>query len=130
KSRGELITKADLYVGAQSHASLQLGHMAKRIIPRFEWEDLILPADQLEQLRELTARARYGYVVNDDWGFGGKIANSMGISALFVGESGTGKTLAAEVMAKELGLVLYKIDLSSVVSKYIGETEKNLNTIL
>lgn len=129
RSRGEYINRADLYSGAQSHASLQLGHMAQRIAPRFEWSDLILPPDQLEQLHELTARARFGHVVNDQWGFGGKIANSMGISALFAGESGTGKTLAAEVLARELGLVLYRIDLSAVVSKYIGETEKNLNTI-
>lgn len=129
QSRGEAVQKADLYAGAQAHANIQLGHLAKRIIPRFGWDDLILPPEQLQQLHEMSARLRYTHVVQDEWGFGEAIANSAGISALFAGESGTGKTLSAEVLANDLGLVLYKIDLSAVVSKYIGETEKNLNTI-
>lgn len=117
----------DIYMGAQAHASLSLGHLASRITPKASWGDLILPPDPLAQLRELSDRLRYNFIVREQWGFGTRTAR--GISALFAGDSGTGKTLAAEVVAKELGLVLYKIDLSAVVSKYIGETEKNLNVI-
>ena len=129
QSRGELVQKADLYAGAQAHANLQLGSLARRIVPRFGWDDLILPPEQMTQLREMSARLRFSHVVQDEWGFGEAMPNSSGISALFAGDSGTGKTLSAEVIAKDLGLVMYKIDLSAVVSKYIGETEKNLNTI-
>ncbi len=117
----------DLYAGAQAHASLSLGHLASRITPRAGWDELVLPPDPLTQLRELCDRLRFSFIVREQWGFGARTAR--GISALFAGESGTGKTLAAEVVAQELGLVLYKIDLSAVVSKYIGETEKNLNVI-
>lgn len=129
KSRSETAGATDLYAGAQAHAGLRLGHLAKRIVPRYNWNDLILPSEPLEQLHEMTAWARYAHVVNDDWGFGHKVGNVQGVSALFAGESGTGKTLSAQVIAKELGLVLYRIDLSAVVSKYIGETEKNLSVI-
>lgn len=117
----------DIYAGAQAHASLSLGHLAARINPRAGWKELILPPDPLLQLRELCDRLRYSFIVREQWGFGKRTAR--GISALFAGDSGTGKTLAAEVVAHELGLVLYKIELSAVVSKYIGETEKNLNVI-
>lgn len=128
-SRGERMNKADLYAGAQAHSTLKLANLATRIVPRYGWENLVLPPDQLTQLRELTQRVLYSHIVHDKWGFGGKIARTRGVSTLFAGESGTGKTLAAEVIARDLGLVLYKIDLSAVVSKYIGETEKNLNVI-
>jgi len=128
-SRGKTMDISDLYSGAQAHASLKLGQLAKKIEPRYEWQDLILPPEQLKQLHEITDRARFSYVVQEQWGFGEKVAPVAGVSALFAGESGTGKTLAAEVIAKNLGLVLYKIDLSAVVSKYIGETEKNLSII-
>ncbi|MBK9745610.1 MAG: ATP-binding protein [Chloroflexi bacterium] len=106
---------------------MQLGHLATRITPRKGWNDLILPPDQLSQLHEICDRMQYAQIVNEEWGFGSRA--SKGISALFSGDSGTGKTLAAEVIAHELGLPLYKIDLSAVVSKYIGETEKNLSAI-
>ena len=129
QSRGEKVNAADLYAGAQAHASLRLGHLARRVVPRCGWDDLILPPDQLAQLGELTAWARYAHIVNDEWGFGAKIAHGRGVSALFAGESGTGKTLAAGVIANDLGLAMYRIDLSAVVSKYIGETEKNLGVI-
>lgn len=128
-SRDETVSATDLYSGAQAHAGVKLGSLARRIVPRFEWNDLILPPDRLEQLHEICIRARYTHVVQETWGFGHKVSPFAGISALFAGDSGTGKTMAAEVIARELGLVLYKIDLSSVVSKYIGETEKNLSTI-
>lgn len=128
-SRGEQINGDDLVTAAQSHSSIRLGHLARRITPRARWHDLILPPDRVEQLREICARARYSHIVEDEWGFGKKVANALGVSALFAGESGTGKTLAAEVIAHELGLPVYKVDLSAVVSKYIGETEKNLAVI-
>jgi len=106
------------------------GHLdgvAVRIRPRRSWDDLILPADESSQLRELAARHRGREIVYGRWQF--SPAPSTGVVALFAGPSGTGKTLAAEVVAGELGLDLYKVDLSAVVSKYIGETEKNLERI-
>ncbi|RPJ86196.1 MAG: ATP-binding protein, partial [Acidobacteria bacterium] len=99
------------------------------IKPVFGWEDIILPKDQMQQLRELAHHVRREQVVMGDWGFAAKLPRGRGLTTLFSGPSGTGKTMAAEVLAKELGLDLFKIDLSGVVSKYIGETEKNLNRI-
>ncbi len=104
-----------------------LDALAVRIRPRRGWPDLVLPADHSARLRELAARYRGRDVVYQRWGF--TPLPSTGVVALFSGPSGTGKTLAAEVIAGELGLDLYKVDLSSVVSKYIGETEKNLERI-
>jgi hypothetical protein len=104
-----------------------LDALAVRIRPRRGWPDLVLPPDQTAQLRELAARYRGRDTVYEQWGF--PPLPSTGTVALFSGPSGTGKTLAAEVVAGELGLDLYKVDLSSVVSKYIGETEKNLERI-
>jgi hypothetical protein len=106
------------------------GHLeglAVRVRPRRGWDDLILPTDDARQLQELAARHRGRGIVYDQWRF--PPLPSTGIVALFAGPSGTGKTLAAEVVAGELGLDLYKVDLSAVVSKYIGETEKNLERI-
>ncbi|MEO3815974.1 ATP-binding protein [Plantactinospora sp. B24E8] len=104
-----------------------LERLAVRIRPRRGWDDLVLPGDDLRQLRELAARHRRRGRVYGDWRF--PPLPSTGVVALFSGASGTGKTLAAEVVAGDLGLDLYKVDLSSVVSKYIGETEKNLERI-
>jgi hypothetical protein len=106
------------------------GHLdgvAVRIRPRRGWDDLILPDDEAAQLRELAARHRGREKVYGSWQF--SPLPSVGVVALFAGPSGTGKTLAAEVVAGDLGLDLYKVDLSAVVSKYIGETEKNLERI-
>ncbi|MFF5287941.1 ATP-binding protein [Paractinoplanes globisporus] len=106
------------------------GHLdgvAVRIRPRRTWDDLILPAEESTQLGELASRHRERDTVYGQWHF--RSAPSTGVVALFAGPSGTGKTLAAEVVAGELGLDLYKVDLSAVVSKYIGETEKNLERI-
>ncbi|WP_239160128.1 ATP-binding protein [Virgisporangium ochraceum] len=106
------------------------GHLdgvAVRIRPRRGWDDLVLPPDDVRQLRELAVRHRRRDVVYGRWGF--PPLPSTGVVALFAGPSGTGKTLAAEVVAGVLGLDLYKVDLSAVVSKYIGETEKNLERI-
>ena len=128
-SRGDSVTLSDLYAAAQAHSTLRLGRLAKQITPRHTWDDLILPPDRLEQLRELRSRAEHAYTVQDEWGFGRKIAPRPRISALFAGESGTGKTMAAEVIAHDRGLPVYRIALSAVVSKSIGETEKNLSII-
>lgn len=128
-SNGHEVGYDDLIAGAQAHASLRLGQLAGRIIPRYEWDDLILPPDPLNQLREIVDRSLYAYRVMQEWGFGKKVSPVARVSALFAGESGTGKTMAAEVIAHTLGLVLYRVDLSAVVSKYIGETEKNLSAI-
>lgn len=128
-TRGETIQPSDLIAGAQAQSALRLGQYAKRILPRYTWDDLILPPEQLSQLHEMEARARHAHTVLETWGYARKVKPVAGVSALFAGESGTGKTLSAEVIARGLGLVLYKIDLSAVVSKYIGETEKNLSSI-
>jgi len=106
-----------------------LDALAERIEPRAGWDDLVLPAVQKETLRSLATQVRQRTRVYEDWGFAGKSARGLGIGALFSGPSGTGKTMAAEVLAGELELDLYRVDLSAVVNKYIGETEKNLSRI-
>ena len=106
-----------------------LEDLAQRIEPKADWHDLVLPEAQLQLLREVAVHVRRRTTVYETWGFGAGGVRGLGISALFAGVSGTGKTLAAEVLAHELRLDLYRIDLSSVVSKYIGETEKNLRRV-
>ena len=106
-----------------------LGPLAQRIVTRAGWADLVVPAAQHHMLQQIVVHARHRLTVLHDWGFAGKSARGLGLAVLFSGESGTGKTLAAEVLAHELGLTLYRIDLSAVVSKYIGETEKNLRRV-
>lgn len=105
------------------------GALAQRIEPRATWEDLVLPEGQRELLREIERHVRHRATVLDDWGFASRSDRGLGVTALFAGESGTGKTMAAEVLAGSLGLDLYRIDLSALVSKYIGETEKHLSTV-
>jgi hypothetical protein len=107
----------------------RLEDLAERIHPMATWDDLVLANAQKQILRQLAAQARYRMTVYESWGFAEKGRRGLGISALFSGASGTGKTLAAEVLARELELDLYRIDLSGVVSKYIGETEKNLKQV-
>jgi AAA+ superfamily predicted ATPase len=119
-------TLEDLYSASRAQSNRKLTDLAVKIMPRFSWEHIVLPSDRIRQLHEMCDQLRYAVRVYEEWGFGGRIANSRGLSALFAGQSGTGKTMAAEIIAKELGLELYKIDLAGVVSKYIGETEKNL----
>ncbi len=106
-----------------------LGPLAQRIVARAGWADLVVPEAQRRMLQQVVVHTRHRLTVLHDWGFAGKGARGLGLAALFSGESGTGKTLAAEVLAHELGLTLYRIDLSAVVSKYIGETEKNLRRV-
>jgi ATPase family associated with various cellular activities (AAA) len=107
----------------------RLDDLAQRIEPAASWDDLILPEAQKNILRQIAAHARHRLTVYQHWGFATKGARGLGISALFAGESGTGKTMAAEVLASQLHLDLYRIDLASVVSKYIGDTEKNLRRV-
>ena len=121
------VGRPELFAAARARCGRILSDHARRIEPRFDWSDVVLPDDALSQLRELCAQAAYRHVVHEDWGFDAKLGK--GVTALFSGASGTGKTMAAEVLAHELGLDLYAIDLSQLVSKYIGETEKNLHRI-
>jgi len=113
----------------RQQARLRLGDLAQRIEPHATWDDLILPPVQKNLLREITVHLRYRAHVFETWGFAGKSARGTGMSALFAGPSGTGKTTAAEVIARETRLDLYRVDLSGVVSKYIGETELNLRRV-
>jgi len=107
----------------------RLDDLAQRIEPMANWDDLVLPDAQRTTLKQIAAHVRQRLKVYQEWGLATKSARGLGISALFTGDSGTGKTMAAEVLAQELHLDLYRIDLSSVVSKYIGETEKNLKRV-
>jgi hypothetical protein len=107
----------------------RLDDLAQRIEATATWHDLVLPEQQIAVLRQVAAHARHRLKVYEHWGFAAKCARGLGISVLFSGESGTGKTLAAEVLANDLRLDLYRIDLSAMVSKYIGETEKNLRRV-
>jgi hypothetical protein len=107
----------------------RLEDLAQRIAPVAGWNDLVLPDTQMRVLRQLASQVRQRMTVYEKWGFSAQGRRGLGVSALFAGESGTGKTLAAEVLARDLGLDLYRIDLSAVVNKYIGETEKNLRQV-
>ncbi|MBX7432787.1 ATP-binding protein [Mycobacterium sp. Y57] len=122
-------TAGDLRRGARSQNAAGLEQLARRIEPAVSWHDLVLPDKALTQLRELTVRARNREVVLSDWRMRPGGGRGTGVTALFAGDSGTGKTMAAEVIAGELGLDLYTVNLATVVDKYIGETEKNLERI-
>lgn len=122
-------TLPELFRAARAQAGPGLAAMAQKIEPRYTWDDLILPDDAIAQLRELCGRVNAREQVLAGWGFGRKLSLGQGTNALFAGPSGTGKTMAAEVIATDLGLDLFRIELAGVVSKYIGETEKNLDSI-
>ncbi len=119
----------DLFRAARFHSGHHLAELAHKIEPRYRWDDLVLPETQMEMLREMVNMVQSRPLVLDEWGLGRKLTAGMGVSALFSGPPGTGKTLAAQIMANQLGIDLYRIDLSTVVSKYVGETEKNLERI-
>jgi SpoVK/Ycf46/Vps4 family AAA+-type ATPase len=123
-------TSADkLWSACRSLSRPRLENLAQRLEPVADWDDLVLPDLQMQTLRQLASQVRHRMKVYESWGFSGTGRRGLGVSALFTGESGTGKTMAAEVLAFHLRLDLYRIDLSSVVSKYIGETEKNLRQV-
>ena len=127
--QGGELPPAALWQTCRSLARPRLENLACRIVPRARWDDLVLPVHLKQTLRQLVSQARQRMLVYETWGFAGQGGRGLGISALFAGDSGTGKTMAAEVLAGELGLDLYRIDLSSVVSKYIGETEMNIKQV-
>lgn len=124
----------DLPALIRSRAAEGLEGLAQRIEPQADWDDLVLPPAQMQQLRQLAASRRHGARVLDDWGFRAKSARGLALTALFSGASGTGKTMAAEILARALcdddgALALYRVDLAALTSKYIGETQKNIGRI-
>jgi len=123
------LSRDDLDRVCRAQANDRLSQLARKITPLYTWDDIVLPPERLAQLQEICIHVRQHRRVFEGWGFSGKIARGKGVSVLLLGPSGSGKTMASEILARELGLELYKIDLSSVVSKYIGETEKNLARI-
>jgi len=120
---------AELFAAARAQSGHDLTQLARKVEPKYRLEDIILPDEQKTHLREICDRAQHQTKVLSDWGFDNHFSMGKGINALFTGVPGTGKTMAAEAIARELELDLYKIDLSQIVSKYIGETEKNLDRI-
>ncbi len=127
---GEQVVDAhDLNWAARARSSHALQTLAQKVEPKYHWADIVLPGAVLRQVHEVYNAVKYRHVVYGAWGFEQKLALGKGLNSLFSGPSGVGKTMAADILAHELGLDLYKIDLSTVVSKYIGETEKNLSAI-
>ncbi|AFY37914.1 AAA ATPase central domain protein [[Leptolyngbya] sp. PCC 7376] len=127
------VSNPDIFQELCSAARLQSGHslitLAKKIEPQYSWDDVVLPSEILAQLQGICKEAEYRYVVHEQWGFADKLSLGKGLNVLFAGSPGTGKTMTAEAIANHLQLDLYKIDLSQIISKYIGETEKNLSKI-
>lgn len=123
------VTLVDLHAACRLQSNRKLETLARKIVPHYSWNDIVLPIDRVQQLREICNQVKYRTRVYGEWGFDCKLSLGKGLNVLFAGPSGTGKTMAAEIMAGELAQDLYKIDLSTVVSKYIGETEKNLARI-
>ncbi|WP_314221907.1 ATP-binding protein [Streptomyces zaehneri] len=126
---GGPLTADHVRLAARQQSASGLERHARRIRPDVGWQDLVLPERPLTQLRELALRARHRDRVLGDWRLSAGGGRGRGVLGLFAGESGTGKTLSAEVVAAELGLDLYVVQLSSIVDKYVGETEKNLERI-
>ncbi len=125
----EKVPAAYLYQACQQKISHKLGERASRVNAAYTWDDLVLEEGPKELLRQACGQISCRGKVYEEWGFADKIAYGRGVSLLFAGPPGTGKTMAAQVLAKELNLELYKVDLSGVLSKYIGETQKNLREI-
>jgi ATPase family associated with various cellular activities (AAA) len=126
---GGSITADDLRRGVRSQNAAGLERLSRRIEPEVGWDDLVLAPSVLRALREVTARARHRDTVLTQWKMRRGGGRGRGITALFAGDSGTGKTMSAEVIAADLGLDLYTVNLATVVDKYVGETEKNLERI-
>ncbi|MDH3278467.1 MAG: AAA family ATPase [Nitrosopumilus sp.] len=119
----------ELFNGCYMQCNEKLQTLAKKVTIKYSIDDIILPNEKRSQLRDIIAYVKNRNKVYFDWGFANKLSSTDGLNILFSGESGTGKTMTASIIARELNLNIYKIDLSSVVSKYIGETEKNLDRI-
>jgi ATPases of the AAA+ class len=123
------IRMADFEAACRAQSSQKLASLTRHVNPKYTWDDIVLPENVLAQLREICQCVSHRYRVLGEWGFGRRLSLGKGVNALFAGPSGTGKTMGTEIIANELGMDLYKIDLSGVISKYIGETEKNLDRI-
>jgi len=123
------LTLEDLAIASRGQSNQKLATLAVKTESFYGWDDLILEQDKKTTLINICNQVKYGHQVFDLWGFGAKLSHGKGLSVLFTGTPGTGKTMAASVIARELELDMYKIDLSRVVSKFIGETEKNLARI-
>ena len=123
------ISGRDLWDACRDRTGSVLDGLARRLEPAYTWDDIVVGDDVLEQLREVADQVEQRGRVYEEWGFGAGLGRGRGITALFAGPSGTGKTMAAEILARHLRLELHRIDLAGVVSKYIGETEKNLRRV-
>jgi SpoVK/Ycf46/Vps4 family AAA+-type ATPase len=117
-----------LVTAGQAVAGTAMGGLARRLEAGWDWDDLVLPAEDIATLRSIAAYLRHRETVLDGWGFGG-LGSGDGLTVMFCGQSGTGKTMAAQVIANDLGLEAFHVDVSAIVSKYIGETEKNLERL-
>jgi hypothetical protein len=122
-------SRADLFAGARAQSGRWLSNLAIRINPLYDWDDIVLPPDTLLQLREISQRVAHRPRVFEEWGFDRKISYGKGVNVLFAGGSGCGKTMSAEILAHDLGLQLLKVDLSGVVSKWLGETELHIRRL-
>jgi SpoVK/Ycf46/Vps4 family AAA+-type ATPase len=125
----EGVGDSDLWDAGRDQAAWSLDDLAQRLTPTAHWDDIVLPEDVLAQLREIAAQVANRAQVYDRWGFSRQLGRGRGITALFGGPSGTGKTMAAEILASELELDLYRVDLAGLMDKYVGETEKNLRAV-
>jgi SpoVK/Ycf46/Vps4 family AAA+-type ATPase len=124
-----VVNPGDLWNVCRSFSRPRLEDLAQRLVPGAGWDDIVLPEFQMLTLRQIASQVRRRMKVYEKWGFAAKGRRGLGVSALFTGESGVGKTLAAEVLAHDLELDLYRVDVSAVVSKYIGETSKNVKQV-
>lgn len=123
------VTMSDLNRAAREKTHRNVGKFARLVTSRYRWDDLVLPSDVKAQLADVLVSAKMRAYVHEAWGYNKKHARGLSLAVVFSGESGTGKTMSAEVIANELGVNLYQVDLSSVVSKWIGETEQHLQQI-
>jgi hypothetical protein len=130
RARDGALETGDLIEGVRATIGHRFGELAARLDVPHRWEDLVLPADLREQIGLLIARARHAYEVLETWGFGSRLPRGAGMAVLLSGPPGTGKTMVAGLLARALDLDLYQVDLSKVMSKWIGETEKNLSRVL
>ena len=126
RANGKTIQPDDVYAGIRGVLDDRLGQYARRVTITQTWDDLVLSQDHVDTIDELVARVRERRRVYEQWGFAAKVGKGLGISALFSGPPGTGKTMVASLIANDLGVELYQVDLGKIVSKYIGETEKHL----
>jgi len=124
-----VLTPHDLQEGIRNNIAERLGELATRVEVKQNWDDLVLPPDTMEDVQALIARVKFAHHVYEKWGFKQKMPRGIGVASLFSGPPGTGKTMVAGLLARELDLELYQIDLSKVVSKWVGETEKQLAKI-